>query len=128
VSVATVDRSELFKKLSQILRRQSKYVRIFRDEPGALYVESKTTTFRGKPFWVGAIEIKKNYVSFHFIPIVNPKLRATMSPALQKRMQGKACFNFTVYDAELAGELQRVVETGLKALEPGELKLTGYSC
>jgi len=126
--VPSADRSELFKKLSQIFRRQTKYVRVIRDEPGALYVESKTTTLRSKPFWVGAIEIKKNYVSFHFIPIVNPKLRATMSPALQKRMQGKACFNFMVYDAELATELQRVVEAGLKALEPGELKSTGYSC
>jgi hypothetical protein len=38
-----------------------------------------------------------------------------MSPALKKRMQGKACFNFTAIDRELFEELEQVTERGYQA-------------
>jgi hypothetical protein len=37
----------------------------------------------------------KSYVSFHLIPVyMFPDLLKGLSPALEKRMQGKSCFNF----------------------------------
>ena len=51
------------------------------------------------------VQIKKNYVSFHFMPIyIDPTLRESLSPALRKRMQGKGCFNFsTIEPADARG-------------------------
>jgi hypothetical protein len=43
----------------------------------------------------------------------SPELRASVSPSLKKRMQGKSCFNFSSIDerlfAELADLTRRVV-------------------
>ncbi len=39
-----------------------------------------------------AARIGKSYVSYHFMPVYFG-MGAAMSPALKKRMQGKACFN-----------------------------------
>jgi hypothetical protein len=35
-----------------------------------------------------------------------------MSPELKKRMQGKACFNFTAIDRELFAELSKLTQAG----------------
>ena len=45
--------------------------------------------------WIGLI-----CVLFLMPVYVNPSLLETMSSALRKRMQGKACFNFTVIEAD----------------------------
>jgi hypothetical protein len=37
---------------------------------------------------------------------------AAMSPALKKRMQGKACFNFTAVDPALFDELADITRKG----------------
>ena len=52
-----------------------------------------------KPMWFGSVQPMKNYVSYHLMPVyMNPVLQAKISPALKKRMQGKACFNFKAPD------------------------------
>jgi hypothetical protein len=67
----------------------------------------------GYRFWFGSVEIKKNYVSAHVMPVyVHPELLTTISPALRKRMQGKACFNFKVKDAALLAELGTLITRG----------------
>lgn len=49
----------------------------------------------GKPEMFSAVQVKKNYVSFHLFPVyLDPSLLDGMSDALRKRMQGKSCFNF----------------------------------
>jgi hypothetical protein len=126
--MTAADGAAIHEKLTKIFRRHAKHLRAVKDEPGTYYVESKTTTARGKPFWLGGVAVKKSYVSFHFVPVMMPEVRKMLSPALKKRMQGKTCFNFTAYDKDLAAELQRVVDTGIKGLKPGELLLKGYNC
>lgn len=77
------------------------------------YLESSTTTFRGRPLWFGGVRMGKNYVSFHLMPVYAcPELLKGMSPQLKKRMQGKACFNFTTVDEELMGELEKLTAAG----------------
>jgi hypothetical protein len=55
-------------------------------------------------------------VSFHLVPIyMCPELQKSVSPALKKRMQGKACFNFkTEPDPQLITDLARLTEAGIK--------------
>src|SRR5215831_7728236 len=56
--------------------------------------------------FVSAVQIKKNYVSFHLMPVyMRPELLEHLSPQLKKRMQGKACFNFTSLEEPLFTEL-----------------------
>ena len=66
--------------------------------------------------WFGEVKIGKAYVSLHLLPIyMNPALQAAISPALKKRMQGLACFNFKNQpDAEQLADLDRLIQAALK--------------
>lgn len=75
-----------------------------------------------KPLWFGGVLIKKNYVSYHLMPVyVNPALLETVSPALKNRMQGKSCFNFRSSDPSLFNELAELTEEGFQ-----DYKKKGY--
>ena len=55
------------------------------------------------------MQIKKNYVSCHLMPLYAlPTLREKVPLNLQKRMQGKSCFNFKEVEAELFDALERL--------------------
>ena len=76
---------------------------------------SPTMTDRtGKPLFAAAVQVRKSYVSYHLMPIyMNPALMATVSAALRKRMQGKACFNFKTIEPSEAKELATLTKKGL---------------
>jgi hypothetical protein len=58
------------------------------------------------------------YVSLHLIPVyAQPALLDGISPALRKRMQGKACFNFTTIDGGQLEELGALTREGLRRME-----------
>lgn len=62
---------------------------------------------------VAAVRMNKNYVSYHYMPVYAfPDLIKGLSPALCKRMQGKACFNFTTIDEGLFAELAELTPKG----------------
>ena len=65
--------------------------------------------------WFGEVKVGKAYVSYHLVALyMNPRLTETISPALKKRMQGKACFNFkTAPDAAIVSELERLTATAV---------------
>jgi hypothetical protein len=58
-----------------------------------------------------AARIGKNYVSYYLMPVYGG-MGAAMSASLKKRMQGKACFNFTAVDAALFDELADITRKG----------------
>ena len=64
--------------------------------------------------YMTAVQVKKNYVSFHLMPVYcDPSLLDDVTPELLKRMQGKSCFNFTQADPALFGELRALVARSL---------------
>jgi hypothetical protein len=78
----------------------------------------------GREVWFGGVQTRKNYVSFHLMPVYAfPELLQTISPALKKRMQGKSCFNFTKIDESLFSELSDLVETGYQRFKDARLIL-----
>ena len=79
------------------------------------YLASKTSkTTSGAAIWFGGVEIKKNYVSFHLVPMYgNPALMKGASPSLLKRKQGKGCFNFTAIDPAHVEELAAITKRGV---------------
>ena len=90
-------------------------IRVQTDKPGNYHTEVPGMFHRGKPLYFAGLRTGKNYVSFHLLPVYGaPELLKGMSPALKKRMQGKACFNFTTIDEACFAELSRLAAAGLK--------------
>ena len=104
-----------FAALRTILEPHAKRLTVTVDEPGHFELASPTMTDRvGRPLFCAAVQINKNYVSYHLMPVyANPALRNSLSPALRKRMQGKSCFNFTTVEPGQLKELAAVTKKGI---------------
>jgi len=104
-----------FEALRAILEPHAKRLTVTVDKPGHFELASPTMTDRvGRPLFCAAVQINKNYVSYHLMPVyTNAALRKLLSPALRKRMQGKACFNFTTVEPGQLKELAAVTKKGI---------------
>jgi hypothetical protein len=106
-----------FATLRGLLAAHSKQLLVQVDKPGDYQLCSRSMKDRvGRPLFVAAVQVKKNYVSYHLMPIyASPQLLKGLSPSLKKRMQGKSCFNFTTIEPEQVEELSALTKTGLEA-------------
>lgn len=103
----------VFTELSSILRSYAGKLEIKTDSQSELYVDTRHIMKNKKPLFFGAVQIKKNYVAFHLMPVyVQPALLDSVSSNLKRRMQGKSCFNFTAIDKKLFRELAGLVKSG----------------
>jgi hypothetical protein len=83
------------------------------DSPGKYTLAGPSPMRRGQDLWFGAVTTQKTYVSYHLMPVSGCReLVEGLSPALKKRMQGKACFNFTAVDEPLFEELAALTDRG----------------
>lgn len=106
------DFQTIYNKLKKIISAYSKDMIVKHDTDSNYYLDTRKI-FNKKPVFFGAVQIKKNYVSYHFMPVyMNPMLTVSMSPELKKRMQGKSCFNFKEEDEKLFKELAEVTGKG----------------
>ena len=103
-----------FKALRHLLKPYERHFVVVVDEPGKYYLSTKMSKTRsGAAIWFGGAEIKKNYVSFHLIPVyAAPALLKGVSTSLLKRMQGKSCFNFTAIGPAHVEELTALTKKG----------------
>ena len=86
----------VFEALKSILLPYSKSLEIKHDDQRKFLLNTHHVMKYRKPLFFGAAEIKKNYVSYHLMPVyVNPELLKETSPALRRHVQGKSCFGFT---------------------------------
>lgn len=107
------DLQSVFAELSSILRPYCAKLETKADTPVKLYVDTNHIMKNKKPLFFGAVQIKKNYISFHLMPVyLQPALLESTSPELKQRMQGKSCFNFTAIDKALFKELADLVKAG----------------
>lgn len=120
---AKPDFEATFSTLRDVLRKQIPRGLVVKDEPGDFQIASPTLVDRiGRPLAVGAVQIKKSYVSFHLIPVYAiPALAKSVSPSLRKRMQGKSCFNFASVEPAHVQELVALTKKGAAELEHLEL-------
>lgn len=107
--------TDTFATLRNILKRHGSGLAVTADTPDEFMVALRDKVDRaGRPLNVGGVQLRKNYVSYHLMPVyADPKLLKGLSPELRKRMQGKSCFNFTSIDATLARELSELTKTGI---------------
>lgn len=100
---------ETFAALKSIFEPYIDDLAVKTDDDRTLYLEKSGGT--AKPEMFGAVMVKKNYVSFHYMPVyLAPDYLDGVSADLRKRMQGKSCFNFTRADDPTISELRSLVE------------------
>jgi hypothetical protein len=115
------DFAPVFSALRQIIERFSSELKVIVDKPVDYQVVIPTVIHRGRPLFLAAVRSGKSYVSFHLLPLYyNPAMLKELSPGLKKRMQGKACFNFTAVDKECFAELEKLMAAGLKRFKSKE--------
>jgi hypothetical protein len=116
----TADFAAVFAVLKPVLAKYAKRLMVKADTPIEYTVLTKSPSpfrqHKGQPLYFGSVRLGKAYVSFHLVPLyMCPELTKSISPALKKRMQGKACFNFkTDPEPELIADLERLTAAGFK--------------
>lgn len=109
----------VFSTLKPVLATHSKRLAVKADTPVEYTIVTKSPSpfpqHKGQPLYFGSLRLGKAYVSFHLLPLyMDPVLTKAISPALKKRMQGKACFNFkTAPEPELLAELKTLTKASL---------------
>jgi hypothetical protein len=98
-------------------------------EPNPLYGVDTLQRPGGKAHdYFAGMRTGKRYVSFYLMPVyARPELLDALSPALRKRMQGKACFNFTTVDEPLMSELESLVRRSYDCFTSDEYPRTPVS-
>ena len=95
-----------YEALKSILAPYSQHLDVKQSKPGNITLDTRFVLKGNKPLYFGGVVAKKNYVSFHLMPIhLNPDLLKDISPELKKRKQGKYSFNFREKNDELFQEL-----------------------
>lgn len=106
--------SEVFGRLRPILAVYEPEMAVKHDLADAYYLDTRHVMKNGQPLFFGSVEIKKNYVSFHLMPVYAfPDLLDDIGD-LKKRMQGKSCFNFRRIDDAQIAELTRLTRAGFE--------------
>ncbi len=116
------DFTAVFDRLKAILSTYAAQMKIEHDAPGDYYLNTPLIGPNKKPLFFGAVQIKKNYVSFHLFPVyMYPDLLDDIPAPLKQRMQGKACFNFKTVDEALLADLAALTQQGFERLKRDRL-------
>ena len=110
---------EIASALVALLNTYGERLDVVPESSWGYYLQTKKPAHKKGPLMFAAVRVGKAYVSYHLMPIyMNEPLKATISPALRKRMQGKACFNFKeMPDAALLAELRTLTADGFRSFE-----------
>ena len=107
------DFAKAFFALKMVFTKYEKYLHVNADTREKYYLETRSSSYKGKPLFFGAVVRGRAYVSFHLMPLYwEPSLAKGISAELKKRMQGKTCFNFLAPDAALFRELGKLASRG----------------
>lgn len=103
----------VFEKLKSILIPYASGFTVTIDTADAYSLDGPYSPKWKKKIFFGAVQIKKNYVSFYLMPVyMFPELLENISPELRKHMQGKSCFNFKKVEQDLFDELAQLGKNG----------------
>lgn len=103
----------VFEQLKNILKPYAKNLTVKADTAENYYLDGPYSEKWKKELFFGSAQVKKNYVSYYFMPVyMYPELLEDVSPELKKRMQGKSCFNFKKVEPHLLKELAALTKKG----------------
>ena len=110
--------SGIFKTLQGVMSDYATDLFVAKNESDNYYLETRFIMKNKEKMFLGAVNIKKNYVAYDLMPIyVYPDLLEGLSLALRKRMQGKSCSNFKEYEAILFKELSELTKTAYQRFQ-----------
>ncbi len=95
-------------RLKAVLAEHGDGLVVSSDGPAGMTLE--VPGLEGKPWgYVAGTRLGKRYVSYYLMPLyADAALRASVTPALTKRRQGKSCFNFATIDEALFAQLSEL--------------------
>jgi hypothetical protein len=108
----------IFAALKPLLEKHAKKMSVQTDTPVEFTLVTKSPSpfpqHKGHGLFFSSIRQGKAYVSYHLVPLyMNPALAKNIAPALKRRMQGKACFNFKAQpEPDALAELKRLTQAG----------------
>jgi hypothetical protein len=118
------DFNDVFQRLRGILARHAASFDVTSDTPTRYCLEAAIgpatlQSWRGKVrrpnIPVAWVETGKAYVSYHLMGVALPSVRADIPEALEARMQGTTCFNFTATDPLLIEQLDELTGASMTA-------------
>jgi hypothetical protein len=116
------DFSQVFQDLKAIMAPYEKDLVLKNDKPENYYLDTHYQREDGYVGAFGGVQVKKNYVSYHLMPVyAYPELLESISPELKKRMQGKSCFNFSKTDDDVLKELRDLTKKGFDEFKKANL-------
>ena len=119
---ASVDFETVFDQLKQILQPFELHLMVKEDKAGNYSLDTPYSEEYKKEVFFGAVQINKNYVSYHLMPVyVFPDLLDGVSPELRARMQGKSCFSFRTLDPKQVKELARLTKKKFRSFQAGQV-------
>lgn len=105
--------SIVFSRLRAILEPYESRLVVVADTPENYSLNTHHIMKNKKPLFFAGVKKGKNYVSFYLMSVYSsPNEQDSISPELNKRMQGKSCFNFTTVDEKLFKELATLTKAG----------------
>jgi hypothetical protein len=108
---------QVFERLKAILSGYQDLAVLTADNPENYMLNTGYVQQYKKELFLGGVQLKKNYVSYHLMPVyMYPDLLENVSPQLKKRMQGKSCFNFKQVDEALFLELGQLTQRSVDRL------------
>ena len=105
-----------FLALKSILSAYENFTDVVENTDSEYTINTPHIMKNGKPLFFGMVKIGKNYVGYHLMPVyVFPELLKDISSELEKRMQGKSCFNFKSPENILSQELETLTRACFQA-------------
>lgn len=115
--MAERDFVEVYRRLREIMAEHAGGLDVVVDGATGYRVNTRHVRKDGYVPMFGAVEIKKRYVSYHLMPVyMVPEGVLPIPESLRRRMQGKACFNFTRIDEGLFAELSDLTRRSMTVL------------
>lgn len=102
----------IYRQLRAIIEAYAPHMRVTVDSDLGYSLDTHHVMENGQPLFFSSVTIRKNYVSFHLMPVyVFPDLLDDAGD-VRKRMQGKSCFNFRHIDDAQLSALDVLVRRG----------------
>ncbi len=106
------DLSAVFAAYRPILEPYIPRMMVVQDNERGVYLNTHSVMKNRQPLFFASLAVNKNYVSFHLFPVyMYPDLLDGIGD-LEKRMQGKSCFNFRKVDPDQVERMRALVEAG----------------
>ncbi len=108
----------IFNELRTVLEEYEEVLSLKENTPENYSLDTPYSEEYGRELFFGAVQIKKNYVSYHLMPVyMYPDLLDGLTPSLRDRMHGKSCFNFKTLDPEQVQDLSLLTRQGFERLK-----------